>query len=146
LGNRILPRPVQRPHPPLRVGGNSKRAIRRAVELGDAWYPFFTQGAVSSTSRTAPLTDEVGLAEGIRYLHWDCERTGRVRAPEVILGGIPLPSSDWNANAILDLLGQYRELGVQGASVPLVGNGMSEWRESAERYGIEVIAKLPKAA
>ena len=31
------PRPVQRPHPKIWVGGNSRRAIRRAVELGDGW-------------------------------------------------------------------------------------------------------------
>src|SRR4051794_40128232 len=30
-----LPAPVQRPGPPVWVGGNSKRAIRRVVELGD---------------------------------------------------------------------------------------------------------------
>src|SRR5579862_3147147 len=55
LGNRILPRPVQKPHPPLIIGGNSRRAIRRAVELGDAWGPFFTKGALSTTSRTIPM-------------------------------------------------------------------------------------------
>jgi probable F420-dependent oxidoreductase len=33
------PKPVQRPHPPIWVGGNSRRAMRRAVELGDAWHP-----------------------------------------------------------------------------------------------------------
>ena len=42
FGNRILPGPVQKPHPPLLVGGNSHRAIRRVVELGDGWNPFFT--------------------------------------------------------------------------------------------------------
>ena len=35
-GNRIRPAPLQRPHPPLLIGGNARRAIRRAVELGDA--------------------------------------------------------------------------------------------------------------
>src|SRR6516165_2307727 len=40
VGNRVLPTPVQKPHPPLLVGGNSKRALRRTVELGDAWHPF----------------------------------------------------------------------------------------------------------
>ena len=38
-GNRILP--TQKPHPPVLVGGNSKHAMRRAVEVGDTWYPFF---------------------------------------------------------------------------------------------------------
>ena len=36
LGNRMLPRPAQAPNPPLLIGGNSKRALRRTVEFGDA--------------------------------------------------------------------------------------------------------------
>jgi probable F420-dependent oxidoreductase len=32
------PPTVQRPHPPIWVGGSTRRAGRRAVELGDAWY------------------------------------------------------------------------------------------------------------
>ena len=36
------PKPVQRPHPPIWIGGESMPAIRRTVALGDAWYPFGT--------------------------------------------------------------------------------------------------------
>jgi probable F420-dependent oxidoreductase len=31
------PKPVQRPHPPILVGGESKAALRRAASLGDGW-------------------------------------------------------------------------------------------------------------
>lgn len=30
---------LQRPHPPIWVGGNSESALRRAVRVGDAWHP-----------------------------------------------------------------------------------------------------------
>ncbi len=33
------PRPVQKPGPPIWVGGSSDAALRRAVLLGDAWHP-----------------------------------------------------------------------------------------------------------
>src|SRR6185369_10669902 len=33
------PRPIQAPHPPIWVGGHSKAALRRTVELGAAWHP-----------------------------------------------------------------------------------------------------------
>ncbi len=36
------PRPVQKPHPPIVVGGHSRRAARRAAKYGDGWYGFMT--------------------------------------------------------------------------------------------------------
>ena len=33
------PKPAQTPHPPIWIGGESGRAHRRVVELGDGWYP-----------------------------------------------------------------------------------------------------------
>ena len=42
-GATFSPRPVQRPHPPIWVGGSpasiSGPAVRRCAELGDAWHP-----------------------------------------------------------------------------------------------------------
>ena len=31
------PKPIQRPRPPILVGGESKAALRRAARLGDGW-------------------------------------------------------------------------------------------------------------
>ncbi len=33
------PKPRQKPHPPIWVGGESGPSLRRAARLGDAWYP-----------------------------------------------------------------------------------------------------------
>jgi probable F420-dependent oxidoreductase len=33
------PKPVQKPHPPIWVGGESGPSLRRAARWGDAWYP-----------------------------------------------------------------------------------------------------------
>lgn len=33
------PKPVQRPHPPLWIGGGSEAALRRAAKIGSAWHP-----------------------------------------------------------------------------------------------------------
>ncbi len=38
-GLLLEPKPVQRPHPPIWVGGESGPSLRRAARLGDAWYP-----------------------------------------------------------------------------------------------------------
>jgi probable F420-dependent oxidoreductase len=37
---RMYPKPVQRPHPPIHVGGESAAAMRRAARHGDGWYSF----------------------------------------------------------------------------------------------------------
>ncbi|MBN6041469.1 LLM class F420-dependent oxidoreductase [Amycolatopsis sp. 195334CR] len=33
------PKPVQRPHPPIYIGGESERALERLAKYGDAWLP-----------------------------------------------------------------------------------------------------------
>jgi probable F420-dependent oxidoreductase len=34
------PQPVQKPHPPIVIGGHTKEAFRRAVQYGNGWYGF----------------------------------------------------------------------------------------------------------
>jgi probable F420-dependent oxidoreductase len=37
-GVRFNPKPVQKPHPPIVVGGTSELALKRSVRYGDGWY------------------------------------------------------------------------------------------------------------
>jgi probable F420-dependent oxidoreductase len=41
-GINAYPRPVQKPHPPIVVGGVSTHGARRAVRYGNGWYGFLT--------------------------------------------------------------------------------------------------------
>ena len=36
---RFAPKPVQKPRPPIWVGGEGRVALRRVARLGDGWYP-----------------------------------------------------------------------------------------------------------
>ena len=65
----FLPKPVQKPYPPIWIGGQSKPAIRRAARLGNCWHPV---GAIPA----APLEPEE-LAENLVLLHQYAERAGR---------------------------------------------------------------------
>jgi probable F420-dependent oxidoreductase len=57
------PRPLRQPHPPILVGGYSKKALRRAVAIGQGWLP-----------------DGMSLAElntAIQFLHMTAEKADR---------------------------------------------------------------------
>ena len=46
-GIQSRPFPVQKPHPPIHVGGMSAPALRRAVAQGNGWYGFFPDVAAT---------------------------------------------------------------------------------------------------
>lgn len=43
---RCLPQPVQKPHPPIWVGGHTKAALRRTARFGNGWHPVGANPAV----------------------------------------------------------------------------------------------------
>jgi len=143
FGNRILPAPIQRPLPIL-VGGNAKRAVRRAVELGDGWNPFFTtaSGVDTNTTRTAQMSNVDDLRAGIDYLREYSADFGRKNPPDIVLGGINYPGEKPSFQEMLDRIGAYRELGVTAAGVSVDGRTRAEWCDNAERIGQEIIAKI----
>ena len=69
-GLTFLPKPVQKPHPPIWVGGESRRALRRAAELGDGWQPI-------GTNNRFPLAAPDQMAAAMRRLDTYVERAGR---------------------------------------------------------------------
>ena len=89
-GVEFLPKPVQRPHPPLWIGGRSDAAVRRAARAGDAWHP-------------SHLTvDE--LRRRILELHAECERAGRSVDDVIVTTRRKLvlaPSPDADAGRVL---------------------------------------------
>jgi len=62
-GMTVLPTPVQRPGPPVWVGGQSAAAIRRAVEFAVVW--------------DAPYVDPDALRDGVGRLRAACADAGR---------------------------------------------------------------------
>jgi len=68
---KVSPMPLQKPRPPILVGGSSDAALRRAARLGDGWH----------ASGMAPAAFRAGaLAVGN---HW--KDAGRAGAPELTL-------------------------------------------------------------
>jgi probable F420-dependent oxidoreductase len=87
------PRPVQRPHPPIVVGGEAPAALRRAVTMANGWYGFATTPAEAG-----------GYLAELRRLAQEHERPadlGRLELSVTPVG--PLDRAT---------VGQYEELGV----------------------------------
>ena len=66
----FMPKPVQKPHPPIWVGGESRPALRRTAELADGWYPW-------GSNPTYPMGTAEQLAAGIERLGSYAQRFGR---------------------------------------------------------------------
>jgi len=139
-GIRILPRPAQ--VPPIWVGGNSRRAIRRAAELGDAWSPFNTGALVAGTARTATMQDSGELAEGLAYLRAHADKIGKPPPKDIVLDSMKSPTEDWNAQALVDQIGAYGEMGVTWCSTHIPGETRGEWKDNLDRWSAEVLAKV----
>jgi probable F420-dependent oxidoreductase len=52
---RAWPKPVQRPHPRIHVGGAAPRALDRVVRYGDGWIPLTGRGEGELTDHVADL-------------------------------------------------------------------------------------------
>ena len=64
------PKPIQKPHPPIWVAGESPPAVRRAARFGNVWFP------VGNNPRFPLLTPEQ-LSEARHRLHRYAEEFGR---------------------------------------------------------------------
>src|SRR4051794_31764521 len=89
---RLYPKPVQQPHPPIHVGGETDAAFRRVAELGQGWYGF---------NRTP---DEV--PEALTRLDRILEERGRSR-DEITISVCP-----YFKGVDRDALERYRDAGV----------------------------------
>ena len=126
------PKPLQKPHIPVLIGGNSRAAIRRAVRLGNGWHPF----AISVET----------LREGIHSLREYAQQAGREVAEIPVSVSLPLgsptPRGDalgTGPRAIVDKIQAFASLGVQ--TLVITGNtgNMVDIFPAMERLAREVL-------
>ena len=89
-----LPRPVQRPHPPIVIGGGTPEAFRRAVEHGNGWYGFALD--LDATARAV---------EGLHAAARTCTRPAGLGELEISV----TPAGKLDADAVK----RFADLGVQ---------------------------------
>ena len=93
----LYPKPAQRPHPPILLGGDSDHTLKRVVEFCDGWLPIARPG--------------FNAKEAVARLRHAASAAGRDFAA--------LSISVFAAPADQAVLAGYRELGIQRAVLPI---------------------------
>jgi probable F420-dependent oxidoreductase len=145
----FAPQPVQRPHPPLWIGGESPAAQRRAVARGEGWYP-------ASNNPRYRLDTPARVAAGISALRAMAQAAGRdpltIDTAFVVLWPV-----SWSPQATEDgarrmLTGSSADLaadvaalarsGVRHLSISLQTAHLAETLARMERFAAEVMPLL----
>ena len=118
-GFKFMPKPAQKPYPPIVFGGNTEPSLKRAAKLGDGWYGI------------ADSTEQIGATiKRLREIEREVGRT------------VPLELTVSRLREQLkpEQIGQFAEMGV---SRIIVGPGAStkEHIASMEKFGDEVISR-----
>ena len=140
-----LPLPVQRPNPPIWIGGNSNRALRRAVEHADGWNPMPSPARASKMLRTPPIESLDDLGRRIGDLRAASEKAGREVPPEVIftpIGAAAFGGEILGVDQFVDEINEHAAIGVDALTINLPGDTRAEWIDKVRWFGAEVIAKL----
>jgi probable F420-dependent oxidoreductase len=137
-----MPAPVQQPGPPVWIGGNSKRAIRRVVELGDGWVPMPSPARASKALRTPGLESLDDLAARIAVLRELAAEAGRTDPIDVAFmpSGLDMFSKAAPDPAkVLDELGALAHMGVTWATVTLPGETRADLMQAIEEFGAGIL-------
>ncbi|HUZ10344.1 MAG TPA: LLM class F420-dependent oxidoreductase [Acidimicrobiales bacterium] len=142
VGITARPKPVQRPHPPLWIGGNSKMARERVARWGEGWTPILHDEHMARTTRTAPLPTLGALAEAVADLHRRLEHAGRDPVSVTVQlqgGGGRLSKEDQPLAEFSDWLDEVGAAGVDQLIVEVPARARPAL-DSLVRFGEEVIA------
>lgn len=148
----FYPKPIQKPHPPLWIGGESPAALRRTIKFADVWYP-------GNHSQTKPLDTPAKIATAYADLKRACEAAGRDPATlglALLVQGFfewgSYKTQDGAARRLFtgtsaDMIADAEQLSAIGMShvaLRLGGATAAEAVERIERFGAEVIAKTKR--
>jgi probable F420-dependent oxidoreductase len=143
------PKPVQKPHPPIWVGGESGPALRRAARLGDAWYPIGSNNQHlldtlpryrAGIARLRRFTTEAGRDPESVALTYRVKRYGEA-VPGKASNGERRLFSGSTSDIIADLLA-LRALGVSAVDIDFERPDPEASIAAMRRFKEEVLSRL----
>jgi len=137
------PKGVQKPHPPIWVGGESGPALRRTAQLGDAWYPIGTNPAnpldslarfKAQVARLRKMTQEAGRKPDAVELALRCTAYGESVPGKAgdgerrLFAGKPAEIAA-DIKALRDMGVGHLDIGFGGATVEAMLGEMQKFRK-----------------
>ncbi len=137
---RFYPKPVQKPHPPIWIGGHSLAALRRAALLGDGWHPIGLRPPVGlhpaeyaqAAATIKRLAEKAGRDPGEIALTFRASLVFADRPPSPRTPFIGSPAQ------IIEDIRAYARLGVTHLVFGFRGPTMEALLEELERFATEV--------
>ncbi len=141
-----MPKPVQKPHPPIWIGGHTNPAIRRAAKYGDGWMPIGLrppailepEELAEKSARLRRLTVRAGRAEDAVSL---CFSTGVTFDDSP---GATRRMMSGRAEQIAADLRQYQDLGVRNFILGFPGDSVAALDEAMEQFSKQVMPLIPQ--
>jgi len=134
--------PVQRPHPPIWIGGNTAAALRRVVQYGNGWMPLIAPAGMASAIGTAALENADQFGALLRRLRGALADAGR--DPDSVDVQVICPFIDLDDDASLrqaqDVLGELAGHGANWAVAHVQAPTPREACDYLDAFGEAVIA------
>jgi probable F420-dependent oxidoreductase len=140
-GVTMQPRPVQRPYPPLWLGGNAAVVRRRVAQWGQGWAPMVADPQVHATTGTPLIEGESDLAAKITEIKDAMKEAGRDPAALDVSLVQQVPPDIGPAEQV-DRAGRLMDLGVTWLPFRVPRGPITAAIEALHAHGDEVIAKL----
>jgi alkanesulfonate monooxygenase SsuD/methylene tetrahydromethanopterin reductase-like flavin-dependent oxidoreductase (luciferase family) len=115
------PKPVQKPYPPIIVGGAFPHAARRAIRYGDGWIPIAGRAPYGDVNDFLPKFREMAAPAG--------------------RGPASLPITLFGAAEDVDLLRRYRDMGVARVVASLPAEPANKTVPALDRWA-ELIGRV----
>ena len=143
VGQVGMPRPVQRPHPPLWIGGNSAVARDRAARLAQGWAPMRGSKVLARTARTRAIESTEDLGVLIEDLAGRLDAAGRSLKEIDIAAGSDGGSltSEMSADQRLESFAEIERIGVTVTSVQVPRDSVHAAIDALARFGADVLGQ-----